>query len=286
MVRIRRCLSSKFSTIAPLVAFLISILAPVLYAKDIKPVVIVTTTAIESIVSEVGKGSLEVISLIPPNSCPGHFDLKPSDAVKLNSADLLLAHSFEKETFLKKVSGLRQKKSALQIVVVTVEGSWMVPDIHLAAVDEITKMLKEQFPRQAGNFELNASRYKKKIEAEAKRIRAQAYEMGFEKINAAASNMQKDLLIWFGIKVVAVYGREDEISALELQRLIEQARFYNVSIVVDNLQSAAEAGKPIADELGIAHIVLSNFPGFYAGEVSYLGTLKENAQKLFSILKK
>jgi ABC-type Zn uptake system ZnuABC Zn-binding protein ZnuA len=269
-----------------LVAFLISFLTPILYAKDIKPVVIVTTTTIESIVSEVGKGSLEVISLIPPNSCPGHFDLRPSDAIRINSADLLLAHGFEKETFLKKVAGLRQKKSALRIVVITVEGSWMVPDIHLAAVDEITKILKEQFPRQAGNFELNASRYKKKIEEEAKRIRIQAYEIGFEKINAVASNMQKDLLIWFGIKVVAVYGREDEISALELQRLIEQARSYNVSIVVDNLQSAAEAGKPIADELGITHIVLSNFPGFYAGEVSYIGTLKENAQKLFSILKK
>jgi len=286
MVRIYRCLSSKFSIVVLLVAFLISFLTPVLYAKDIKPVVIVTTTAIESIVSEVGKGSLEVISLIPPNSCPGHFDLKPSDAVKINSADLLLAHSFEKETFLKKVTGLRQKKSALQIVVISVEGSWMVPDIHLAATDEITKILKEQFPQQAGNFELNASRYKKKIKEEAKRIRIQAYEIGFKKINAVASNMQKDLLIWFGIKVVAVYGREDEISALELQRLIEQARSYNVSIVVDNLQSAAEAGRPIADELGIAHIVLSNFPGFYAGKISYLDTLKENAQKLFSVAEK
>jgi len=286
MVRIYRCLSSKFSTAALLVAFLISILAPVLHAEDIKPVVIVTTTAIESIVSEVGKGSLEVISLIPPNSCPGHFDLKPSDAIKLNSADLLLAHSFEKEAFLKKVAGLRQKKSALRIIVITVEGSWMVPDIHLAAADEITKILKDQFPRQAGNFELNASKYKKKIEVEAKRIRAQAYEMGFEKINAVASNMQKDLLIWFGIKVVAVYGREDEISALELQRLIEQARSCNAFVVVDNLQSAAEAGKPIGDELGIAHIVLSNFPGFYEGKVSYINTLKENAKKLFSLLEK
>jgi len=110
--------------------------------------------------------------------------------------------------------------------------------------------------------------------------------MGFEKINAVASNMQKDLLIWFGIKVVAVYGREDEISALELQRLIEQARSCNAFVVVDNLQSAAEAGKPIGDELGIAHIVLSNFPGFYEGKVSYINTLKENAKKLFSLLEK
>lgn len=281
-----RYLSSKFPIAILLVAFSISFLTPVLYAKDIKPVVIVTTTAIESIVSEVGKGSLEVISLIPPNSCPGHFDLRPSDAIRLNSADLLLAHSFEKETFLKKVTGLRQKKSALQIVVISVEGSWMVPDIYLAAVDEITKILNEQFPLAAGNFELNALGYKKKIEEEAKRLRIQANRLGLEKIKAVASNMQKDLLIWLGVKVVAVYGRQDEISALELQRLIEQARSCSALIVVDNLQSAAQAGRPIADELGIAHIVLSNFPGFYAGEVSYIGTLKENAQKLFSVVEK
>ena len=285
MVKIFRHLFNKFFS-AILFALSIGFLTPILYAGDVKPTVIVTTTAIESIVSEVAKDELVVISLIPPDTCPGHFDLKPSDALKLNSAELLLGHSFEKETFLKKVAGLIQKESALRIVAISVEGSWMVPDTYISAVDEITKILKGQFPQQAGDFESNASRYKEQIQREAEYLKAGAQRLRLDKINVVASNMQKDLLVWFGVKVVAIYGRPDEISVLELQRLIEQARAHDVRVVVDNLQSAGKAGKPIADELGIARLTLSNFPRVYGGKVSYLDTLKENAQQLFSLAEK
>lgn len=285
MVRIFWHFFNKFFS-AILFVLLIGFYTPVLYAGDVKPSVIVTTTAIESIVSEVAKDNLHVISLIPPDICPGHFDLKPSDALKLNSAELLLGHSFEKETFLKKIEGLIQKGSALRIVAISVEGSWMVPDTYISAIDEITRILKGQFPLAIQDFESNAFRYKEQIKKESEHLKTHTRRLRLDQVNAVASNMQKDLLIWLGIKVIATYGRSDEISALELQRLIEQARAYNVRIVIDNLQSAGKAGKPIADELGIAHLTLSNFPRVYGGKVSYLDTLKENAQQLFSIVEK
>jgi len=285
MVRIFRHVFNKFFSVI-LFALLIGFSTPILYAGNVKPSVIVTTTAIESIVSEVAKDNLQVISLIPPDTCPGHFDLKPSDAIKLNSAELLLGHSFEKETFLKKIDGLIQKESALRIVAISVKGSWMVPDIYINAVDEITRILEEQFPQYAQDFESNAYRYKEQIKKESERLKTHAHKLNIDQINAVASNMQKDLLIWLGIKVIATYGRSDEISALELQRLIEQAKAYNACVVIDNLQSAGKAGKPIVDELGIAHLTLSNFPRAYRGKVSYLDTLKENVQQLFSIVEK
>ncbi len=285
MVKIFRHLSSRFFSIVAF-ALSLSFLVSFLYSEEIKPTVVVTTSAIESIVREVAKDELVVISLIPPDSCPGHFDLRPSDVIKFNSAALILGHSFEKETFLKKVAGLIQKESAEQIVAIDVEGSWMVPDTYISAIDEITKILKRRFSQQAGDFESNASGYREQIKKESERLKASAQRLRLDKINAVASNMQNDLLAWFGIKVVATYGRPDEISALELQRLIEQARVNDVCVVVDNLQSSGKTGKPIVDELGIAHLTLSNFPRVYAGKVSYLDTLKENAQQLFSLAEK
>lgn len=264
-------------------ALLFSFLVPFLYSQDLKPTLVVTTSAIESIVRKVAKDKLLVISLIPPDSCPGHFDLRPSDAFKLNSAALILGHNFEKETFLKKAAGLREKKNARWIVAIDVEGSWMVPDTYISAIDEITKILKRQFPLAAQDFESNASEYKEEIKQECKRLKARARRLSLDKINALASDMQKDLLAWLGIKVVAAYGRPDEISALELQRLIEQARINDARVVIDNLQSSGKAGKPIADELGIAYLRLSNFPKIYAGKISYLDTLEENAEQLFSL---
>ncbi len=285
MVKTIRHLSSSFLFVVVFVLSL-SLLAPLIYSQEIKPTVVVTTTAIESIISEIGKGGISVASLIPPDTCPGHFDLRPTDAFKLNSAALILGHSFEKESFLKKVAGLIEKKNAVRIIAIDVEGSWMVPDTYLSAVDEITKVLKEEFPGQAQDFESNASRYKEQIKKESGDLKAQAQRLGLDKVNAIASDMQKDLLDWFGIKVVATYGRPDEISALELQQLIEQARANDVRIVIDNLQSSGKAGKPIADELGIAYLTLSNFPKIYAGKVSYLDTLEENAKQLFSLVEK
>lgn len=285
MVKIFWSRLSKFLA-AALLAWLIIFLTSVLNAEDVKPTVVVTTTAIESIISEIGKGGISVASLIPPDTCPGHFDLSPGGALKLNSAALILGHSFEKESFLKKVAGLTQKESAQRIVAIDVEGSWMVPDTYLSAVDEITKVLKEKFPGQAQDFESNAFRYKEQIKKESERLKANARRFHLDKVNAVASDMQKDLLDWFAIKVVATYGRPDEISASELKRLIEQARANDVRIVVDNLQSSGKAGKPIADELGIAHLTLSNFPKIYAGKVSYLDTLEENAKQLFNLVEK
>ena len=36
-----------------------------------------------------------------------------------------------------------------------------------------------------------------------------------------------------------------------------------ITLVIDNMQTGGEPGKSLAEELGVSHIVLSNFPGGY-----------------------
>ena len=43
-------------------------------------------------------------------------------------------------------------------------------------------------------------------------------------------------------------------------------------MVVDNLQSGPDAGRGIAEALGVPHVILSNFPS----ENGYLATLGDN----------
>jgi len=263
---------------------LVFLTAPGLCARHTSPVVIVTTTAIQSIVAEVGKGIVDAVSLIPPDSCPGHFDLRPGDAAYFNSAQLLLAHTFEKDTVLKSAQKLKQEKGPLRIVAVAAQGSWMVPDVYMSAIDEISSILAGQFPSSADAFSANAAAYKKRIALQASRIKDEAKKLGIDRITVVANEMQADLLKWLGVNVAASYGRQDDMGVSDLRVVIDRARASGARAVVDNLQSSPGAGKPVADELRIPHLVLSNFPGIYNGAVSYPDTLEENSRAVLKVV--
>jgi zinc transport system substrate-binding protein len=245
------------------------------------PAVVVTTTAIESIVREIAGDDLVVRSIIPSGSCPGHFDLRPAEVVAIARAQLFITHSFEKENFLKKFAARTGHDQDTILVSVDVKGSWMVPDVYLDAIGKVTVILSERFPFAAQRFVERAGVYGKAIEAEASLIRERAEALRGQRFLVVADEMQKDFMFWLGAEVLAVYARPDELSIKELRNLIDSVRSYSIDIVVDNLQSSAGAGKPIADELGAVHIVLSNFPGIYNDKPSYILTLRENAAKVF-----
>jgi zinc transport system substrate-binding protein len=86
------------------------------------------------------------------------------------------------------------------------------------------------------------------------------------------SSMQKEVLEWMGFRVVGEYGRPEAMSAKEVVRLSKIGRDQQAIVVVDNLQSGPDAGKGIAETLGVPHVVLTNFPS----EKGYLATLREN----------
>lgn len=97
---------------------------------------------------------------------------------------------------------------------------------------------------------------------------------------AIASVQQAPLLEWLGFRVVATYGRPEEFSARELTRLARVAVDSGVGLVVDNLQSGPEAGKPLAEVLKVPQVTLTNFPG----AEGYPQTLAANAAALVRAL--
>jgi zinc transport system substrate-binding protein len=53
--------------------------------------------------------------------------------------------------------------------------------------------------------------------------------------------------------------------------------------VVDNYQSGAEAGLPLALELDVPHAVLSNFPGSSEDVPDYFSLLRHNVDQLIRL---
>lgn len=112
----------KFNKFLPFLSvFLISLfsLVPALKAdeKNSPPKVVVTIKPLHSLVSSVMKGVGEPMLLLKGASSPHHFQLKPSDAVAIKRADLIVRVGPKLETPMNKVlKSLSSSNSVLNVV--------------------------------------------------------------------------------------------------------------------------------------------------------------------------
>ena len=101
-----------------------------------------------------------------------------------------------------------------------------------------------------------------------------------ENLQEEAAEMQAEFARWAGLDVLRAYGRAEDLSAGDLAGLLDNVRDKNVRGVIDNLQSGADAGLPLALELKVPHLVLSNFPGSAPDVPDYFSLLRANAEQL------
>ena len=75
------------------------------------------------------------------------------------------------------------------------------------------------------------------------------------------ADMLYGFIQWTGLNIVKSYGRPDSLTPQIVQGLVDTGREENVTLIIDNLQSGQDAGAGLAEELGCARIILTNFPG-------------------------
>lgn len=231
-----------------------------------------TTSLIESIVREVGKEKIDLVTaIVPAGMCPGHFDLRPKDIVGIFQAKILLCHGWE--GWIDKLLDSVDSKELI-FKRIDIEGNWMIPEIHIQATEKITDVLCKVDSDHCNYFKENAKEYILKIQSIAVKIKK------LKDIRVISSRMQAPFLEWLGIKVVATYGRPDELTPSEMVRLIKIAKEEKVSLIVDNLQSGPNAGRQIAEEVKARHITLTNFP--LRG--SYIDSLEDNIKIIVQAL--
>ena len=240
------------------------------------------TSLIAGIVQEVGKDKAEVVNIVPPAACPGHFDLKPGDVQKLADAKLLIRHDWQGKMFTQDLIASVHNKD-LQVVEAAVPGNWMAPPVQKEAVQKIAAVLEEKDPANQSFYAQNAGRLLSLIESKGRENRA---KLAAADVKVICSDMQAGFLKWAGFDVVATYGRPEELNPQKLQGLIEKGKQAGVKLVVDNLQSGPDAGKGLAKELGAVQVTISNFPGGLPQTDTWAAALDKNVELLLEALKK
>jgi len=249
--------------------------------------VVTSTSLIAQIVERVGGEGVDVVNIIPPAQCPGHFDVKPGDIQKLTAADLFLLHGWQGDKFSQK---LIDSANNPNLTVVTLEipsnpeSNWMTPKVQSEAVDKITAALSQVDSKNSAAYQKSATEFKDVILAKEAEIKAELAQANLPDINVICSGMQAAFLRWAGLNVVVFYGRPDSLTPQVVKELVDKGREAKVTLIIDNMQSGKDAGAGVAEELGCPRVILSNFPGGFENTETWEKAIDRNIELILEAI--
>ncbi|MDR2574269.1 MAG: metal ABC transporter substrate-binding protein [Desulfovibrio sp.] len=243
--------------------------------------IVTGTSLIEDIVRDLTDGRVETVTLIAGSSCPGHDNANPADFVFAARADAILVHAFQKN--MPQFVGMAESVSPgeKRIDVMETRGSWLVPANQRKALDEVAEVLMRLSPDDAPAVRKRAELRLARInQAESESLPELA---AFKNTPVIAADMQSEFVRWAGFDVLETYRRSEEMTARDVAKLTDALRGRKIAGVIDNFQSGADAGLPLALELKAPHVVLSNFPGFTDNVPDYFSLLRYNITQLVKL---
>ncbi len=247
--------------------------------------VVTSTSLMAQIVERVGGDLVDVVNIIPPAQCPGHFDVKPGDIQKLADADLFLLHGWQGEMFSQDLIATANNPDLTVVTIGVRVGentNWMAPLVQRAAVDRIVATLSEADAENSAVYQELAVEYKDSISAKEAEIEARLAEEDLAGINVMCSDQLPGFIQWVGLNIVDTYGQADLPQAV--RELVDTGREAGVTLIIDNLQSGQDAGLPIAIDIGCKRIILSNFPGGFDDTETWEKAIDRNIELILEAI--
>ena len=237
-------------------------------SDDTRLKVVTTTSLLAQVVERVAGDTVEVVNVIPPSQCPGHFDVKPGDVQKLSDATLFLMHGWQGEMFTGELIASANNPDLITVQVNASAGenvNWMAPPVQKDAVDKVLTALLQVDMENEDVYREAADKYKSVIDKKAAELEVIMADNNFADIRVMCNEQLTGLVKWMGLNIVSTYGRPDSLTPQVVKDLVDLARAEEVVLLIDNLQSGAEAAAQMAEELGCSRVIFTNFPGGFDG---------------------
>ncbi len=245
--------------------------------------VVTSTSLLAQIVERVGGDKVDVVNVIPPAQCPGHFDVKPDDIKKLADADVFLMHGWQGEKFTEDLIASADNPD-LSVHRIDVKGNWMTPQTQSQAIDLIAGIINQADAESSADFQKNAESFKASVNAKGAEMADKLAGANVSEINVMCAEQQAGFVQWAGFNIVATYGRPDSLTPQVVKELVDKGREGKVTLIIDNVQSGQDAGAGIAEELGSTRVILSNFPGCYENTETWEKTIEYNVALLLAAI--
>lgn len=236
-----------------------------------------TTTYLEAVARDLLGTGLQIVRLAEPGTCPGHFDLRPSQVQELRGCRLLLRFDFQRALDAR-LAHLFTKGPA--VIEVAPGGGLARPDRYLNAC----RQAADQFvqlgwltPAEAASRVEDIARRLATLASDATNHIAQA---GLRGVPVLASGHQREFCEWLGLEVVATFRGADTAGIHDLETALAAGKPAAVRLVIANRPEGRRTADALAARLGCAVVVLDNFPWVHDGGVRFDDLLQGNVAAL------
>jgi zinc transport system substrate-binding protein len=229
-----------------------------------------TTSLLGSIVQEIGKNYVIVTTIVPAGMCPGHFDISSQHIKNLADSKILFSHGWEQ--WIDKLLAAADRKPTLYPL--NSVDNIMVPSVHKQTAEHVAAVLCSLDRAHSEQYMHNLRSYCSRIDSAVAIIKQE--KARFASVKAACSELQEDFVRWLGIDIITTYPRAEDLTPAILEQVISASNQGTVILVIDNMQSGADAGRVIAEQINARRVVLTNFPL----DDSYINALMDNFEKI------
>lgn len=241
------------------------------------PKIATTTSYLEAAARDLLGDNLSVVRLAEPGTCPGHFDIRPSQVTELRQCRALLRFDFQKSLDAKLAGS---GTNGPRVAEVALRSGMGRPDSYLAACRQIADHLValDLLARTNANTRLQA--IASRLEALSRDATNRLAQAGLAGSPVIASAHQRDLCEWLGLKVVAAFRAADTASIGEIEEAIDAGKLAQIKLVIANLPEGRRTADALAERLKARVVVFENFPALRHGRVSFDEMLSANVETL------
>ena len=250
---------------------------PASAAEDV-PRIASATSYLESAALELLGKPVPILRLAEPGTCPGHFDIRPSQAAELRRCDLLLRFDFQKSLDAVRDSGGKQPR----VVAVAIHRGLCLPDSYQTACRQIAGHFVEagwlSQPQAEDHLGALAARLRALSQSATNRVA----KAGLAGAPVLASAHQKDFCEWLGLRVAGTFTASDVASIRQIDQAVKAGEQAGVRFIIANLPEGRRAADALAERLHAKVVVFGNFPPLQRGAVSFDDLLTGNVEALVS----
>ncbi len=244
---------------------------------DPRPVIATTTSYLECAVADLAGERFRSVRLLPPGSCPGHFDLSPAMLEHLAAAKLLLRFEFQSSLDERLA---RFRNGGLRIVTVVSPEGLCVPATYATICRDVCRGLCDIDPARAADYQRRLSEIEARMTVLLNEARGEVESAGLSGTRVLASGHQAHFCRALGLDVLATFTGREAAGFKELENCIRAGTNAGVRFVIANLQEGELLAAPLADRLGAPVVVMSNFPSMQGGETTFDALVRRNVAAL------
>jgi zinc transport system substrate-binding protein len=242
--------------------------------------VAITTSYLEAAARDLLGEEVAIVRLAEPGTCPGHFDIRPSQAADLRQCRALLRFNFQNslDTIL-----AGDGTNRARVVEVTIHGGLCQPESYLAGCRQVADGLVAGGWLARINADGRLQAVAVRLEELGREATNRVAQAGLAGVPVITSAHQKEFCEWLGLKVVATFRAADTASVAEIEKAISGGELAGIKLVIANLPEGRRTADALAERLKAKVAVFGNFPLAKDGRVSFDEMVTANVNELVKV---